>query len=200
MAVAGAFVTSATPFRSTICPRGACTRTVRNELAAAWFTYFVPASTCSAQRRSKRTAKMTSIATPRTLTRRRRLELGRYGSTTLLLRGRKRFERGRSPAAVVLAKELHLGGEVGALAGAKKEADQRVHRRGEHEVHHDRRREASHHSARRCALAEHELDDQDAVRIQERDHRDREERRMPAVASRGLAVAPDPVTGQGQHE
>ena len=48
------------PLRSTIGPRGACTRTVRNEFACAWPTYFVPASTCSAQSRRKSAPKTTS--------------------------------------------------------------------------------------------------------------------------------------------
>src|SRR5579864_9424282 len=131
-----------------------------------------------------------------------------------------RFERGRSPAAV-LAKELDLRGEVGALERPKQQADERIYGRGENEVHHRCRHKALEHGAAGSALAEHEVDEQSAERVEDRHHGDREERRvaakastwgrrtnaeraMPArptcSASRRLAVAADPVAGDGQDE
>src|SRR5690348_5308417 len=187
------------PLRSTISPRGAWTRTVRNEFAAACLTYVVPERICSAQSRRTRPAKITSIATPSTLTRRSSRESGRYGSSTLLLGGMNRFERGRSPA-VVLAKQLHLGGVVGALARAQEHAHERIRRRGEDEVHDDRRQQAAHLRTGRRALTEHERDEQDPERVQEGDHCDREDRRVAAVAPCRLAVAADPIAGHGEHE
>src|SRR5579864_712524 len=110
-----------------------------------------------------------------------------------------RFERGRSSAAV-LAKELDLRGEVGALERPKQQADECIYGRGENEVHHRCRHEALEHGAAGSALAEHEVDEQSAERIEDRHHGDREERRVPTVPSGRLAVAADPVAGDGQDE
>src|SRR4051812_2916725 len=165
-AVAGAFVTSGTPFRSKIRPRCAGTRTERYEFAWAWSTYFVPARTCNAQRRRKRAAKTTSRSTLRIATRTTMRGVGRYGSTTVSAFASAR-RGGR--AVVVLAKELHLGRVVAAVERPQQPAHERVDGRGQDQVQHDRRHDAARDRARRRPLPEHEVHEQQAQRIEDSD-------------------------------
>jgi hypothetical protein len=67
-------------------------------------------------------------------------------------------------------------------------------------VEHDRGTEAAQHGPGGCALAEHEVQEQQAERIEHRHDGDGEERRVRAIASGRLAVASDPVAGEREHE
>src|SRR5262249_21104128 len=49
-------------------------------------------------------------------------------------------------------------------------------------------------------LAEHEPENERGDLVQERDHPNREQRCVRPVAPRGLAVAPSPITGEGQQQ
>ena len=100
----------------------------------------------------------------------------------------------------VRAKELHLGREVGPVERAQQPPREPVHGCGEDEVQEHRRAETAHQRPRRRALAEHEMDEEQAEAVEDGDDRDRQERRVRAVAARRLAVAADPVARDGEHE
>src|SRR3954447_16051217 len=199
MALAARFVTSGFPFRATIVPRGAGRRTARNDWACAWSTYFVPASTCNAQRRRKSAAKTPSTIAPITATRTERRCVTRYGSTTRSGEsavGRRR----RGGRVVVLAKELHLRRVIAAIERAQYAAHERVHGRRENQVEDDRGEQSSHHIAGRCAFTEDEVHDEHAERVEDGDHRHRRERSVAAITAGRLAVAADPVAGDGEQK
>src|SRR5207249_9648641 len=131
IAVDGVFVTSGTPLRSRIRPRGAGNRRTRNEFACAWATYFWPASTCSAHSRRKSAAKIASRTPPRIATRSASFGVTRYGSTTdLPRRGSLRGAR----SVVVLAKQLHLRCVITVGTRTQKPACECVRRRRQDEI------------------------------------------------------------------
>ena len=190
------FSTSTRPWLSRIGPRGASTEIVRTWLFCAACRYCVAASTWSAQSRRKRMPKATSATAPTIATRRAIFGVSRYGSSTRGSGGRKRGMRERGP-------QCYAGAPCTAQPrGARKQApDDGVDRHGQQQVEGDALEErVEQDDAGRRRLAEDEAERQAPERVEEGDDRDREERRVGAVAAGGLAVAPDPVAGQRQQQ
>ena len=149
------FPTRMLPLRSRITPRGASTRTVRSRLFCAARRYCSPESTCSAQRRRKRMAKMPSATAPRIARRSASFGVRRYGSTT-------RGSGGRNAGEPLprLAKEPHLlRGPLGAAEHAPHERvdrereDQVQQHAGDERADEDRRPRRPGRRARRAARA-----------------------------------------------
>src|SRR4029450_2777371 len=190
-----AFSTRPRPQRSSIGPRGASVRITRSWLFCAATRYWFPDSTCSAQSRKKRTAKAASVRKPRIPIRKTSCGVSRYGASTRGSRGRKRPGRigtGR------LANELDLRRPRG---GREQAPDQCEDRQRQQEVERDRPGQLlDQDDLGRSGLPEEEVHDERPDRVEHGHDRDGQERRVRAVASRRLAVAPDPEPGEREQE
>src|SRR5215210_5494390 len=156
--VPGAFVTSGTPFRSRISPRGASILIVLIWLFCAARRYSVPERTWSAQSRKKRTAKTATATTLRTARRTASLGVNRYGVSTRSSGGRNsagRRRRGGTP--VVLLKELHLADRLRYVPEVEHPAAEDEDRDRDQQVQQQSRRQRIEEDrAGRSALADHE--------------------------------------------
>ena len=169
---------------------------VRTRLSFARARYLSPASTCSAQSRRKSTAKTASATKPIIATRKASCGVRRYGSST---RGSRRQEplglaiaasQGAAPRAPGRgARTAGTGGGSGRrpAASARRLSEQRD-------------RQLARDDPRRGRLAEHEAQQDLPVGVEDRDDRDRQVRRVEAVARGRLAVAADPEAGDREQQ
>src|SRR5919106_6100623 len=195
------FETTVRPCRSTIGPRGASTRTRRSWLFWAAFRYSSPESTCSDQRRRKRTANTISATAPRTPTRSARAGVSRCGSRTRGSGGRNRSDGERRSRYAPSDNDLDLRSELAHVAFVDGCPDEQVDGEREHEVRKQRGDEHGHErKARHHVVSQHVVEEEGERAREHRDHADRDRgRELPAARGR-LRPAAGPEPGERQDE
>src|SRR6266576_2979794 len=110
--------------------------------------------------------------------------------------GGRRLRLGRTS---VLAKQLHL--LESGRRGAEEPATERIDRQRQDQVEDQLEGErVQQYSGSGRRFPEHVMEDERADRVEQRHDRDGDERCVRAVSAGRLAVAPDPVAGDGQQE
>src|SRR6476620_10851232 len=208
-AVAERLSTIVRPFRSSTGPRGASSGIDRSWLFRAAWRYCGPESTCSAQSLKKRIPKTAIAIPPRIASRRASWGVSRNGSATPAVGGRNGLEpeplvegrrrRLRPVRVSVLSKQLHL--LEPARWRTEEASAERIHRHGQDQVEDQLERKRVHERTRRRGrVAEHVVQDERPERVEDRHHRDGDERRVTPVAAGRFAVPADPVSRDGQQE
>src|SRR5580765_7127072 len=117
-----------------------------------------------------------SATAPRTAIRSAILGVKRYGAATRGSGGRKRGRRARVP---VLAKELHPLHALGPHGRREQAPDEGVDRPRQEQVQRDRlEQRVEEDDAGRRRVAEDEVEEERTERVEDRDHRDGDERRV----------------------
>jgi hypothetical protein len=98
----------------------------------------------------------------------------------------------------LVAKETDLACDP--FVRTEQTARQRVDRDGQDQIEQHGREESREDVVRRSRLAEHVTQHERGDLVEDRDDRDRQHRRVRAVTSGRLAVAPRPITGDRQEE
>src|SRR5207247_10926613 len=173
--------TTLRPFRSRIGPRNAGTRISRAWLFRAASRYVVPERTSSAHSRKKSAPKTASATAPTIAIRNASCGVRRYGSSTRGSGGRNLLLPARCPA---LAKEAHLADPTGGLTRREEPPAEAVDRQRQEDVEHDLlRQRVDEHEPRWRRLPEQVVEDERPDRRQRRDHGDRREWCVPAIAA-----------------